>query len=607
MASTIFIDKQTVVEASWLNDVNALTYSGTTPTGKTVATTDIISLSVDTISLLRAVDKTQFNRVTVFGYAARGDNGGGTYWYDSTDTTSADNGGTIIVATDGGRWKLILLGPLSVKQFGVKGDGTTDDSARIQAALDSFPSSGGELYFPSGTYKFSGITVTKPLKITCAGSFDGSVIWTNPSATAAFFTGSGITGFNASGFKATSSVTRTAGKYFDFTNANRIKITNAFIEKYFNAIGVDGGSEITFDSIQFFDGVDGATHPNSGAILLGDTNYTGSIGLNNLYIKCQNPSLQCTFGIRAKYVDVLTLGPNVTIIDHGKNFDIIPGNGQTASLIKSFGAIYDTADIGVNIVPTGSGKVIRSDFHAGWYGQHTVSGVVIDGSSGTVDGVSFIGGEAMNNSSAGVNIFGANTKNIVVSGMDIGGNGGFGIRLSTNADARLENNIIGQVGQAGANAVGIAYDNTVTGLIQENKFINNTTNTTGTAGANLSVFDNTGIDNWQSYTPTVTAQSGTFTTVSASGRYLKRHQTVQFEVTITVTTNGTAAGAVLVTLPVTTRVAFSGAGRAAGVSSKQLQVYAAGAVSQAVIYNYDGTYPASNGEVLVVTGTYEIL
>lgn len=62
---------------------------------------------------------------------------------------------------------------LNVKSFGAKGDGTTDDSAAIQAAINSlvtYPSSeptesasGGEVIFPPGTYKIgSSIVLQKP-------------------------------------------------------------------------------------------------------------------------------------------------------------------------------------------------------------------------------------------------------------------------------------------------------------------------------------------------------------------------------------------------------------------------------------------------------------
>lgn len=41
---------------------------------------------------------------------------------------------------------------VSVKDFGAKGDGSTDDVSAIQAAIDSLPDSGGTVFFPAGTY-----------------------------------------------------------------------------------------------------------------------------------------------------------------------------------------------------------------------------------------------------------------------------------------------------------------------------------------------------------------------------------------------------------------------------------------------------------------------
>ena len=104
------------------------------------------SVVVSSIAALRLVEKVGSNAVFVTGYYAAGDGGGGCYRYDSTDTTTADNGGTVIVGADGGRWKLTQSFPSSFKQWGAKGDGTTDDTARIQAALDSISAPGGKLF-----------------------------------------------------------------------------------------------------------------------------------------------------------------------------------------------------------------------------------------------------------------------------------------------------------------------------------------------------------------------------------------------------------------------------------------------------------------------------
>jgi hypothetical protein len=45
---------------------------------------------------------------------------------------------------------------ISVKDFGAKGDGTTNDTAALQAAADAIPANGGGLMFPPGRYAVTG-------------------------------------------------------------------------------------------------------------------------------------------------------------------------------------------------------------------------------------------------------------------------------------------------------------------------------------------------------------------------------------------------------------------------------------------------------------------
>jgi len=109
-----------------------------------------VSRSVDNIAALRGLATTRNQRAFVFGYYERGDGGGGAYSLDPLDTTSADNGGTVIVSNDGGRWKLSQLGKISARQFGAKGDGLNADSVPIQKAVDT----GRLVHCPAGRYNF---------------------------------------------------------------------------------------------------------------------------------------------------------------------------------------------------------------------------------------------------------------------------------------------------------------------------------------------------------------------------------------------------------------------------------------------------------------------
>lgn len=67
-----------------------------------------VAICVDNFTQLRSLPKIGSTPYcNALGGTTRGDGAGGIYWLDTTDTTSADNGSTIIVATDGGRWKFL--------------------------------------------------------------------------------------------------------------------------------------------------------------------------------------------------------------------------------------------------------------------------------------------------------------------------------------------------------------------------------------------------------------------------------------------------------------------------------------------------------------------
>lgn len=109
---------------------------------------------VNTIAALKLVDKTKASRAIVLGYYAAGDGGGGLYRYDSADTTTADDGGTVIVATDGARWKLQWGGVLNLRQMGAKGDDSTDDELACQAAAAAIRvKGGGTLWITDGIFR----------------------------------------------------------------------------------------------------------------------------------------------------------------------------------------------------------------------------------------------------------------------------------------------------------------------------------------------------------------------------------------------------------------------------------------------------------------------
>ena len=69
-------------------------------------------------------------------------------------------------------------GLLSVMSAGARGDGTTDDSAAMQKALDQIAQAGGKVALPPGRYRVAG-SLRIPPGVTLQGAEDAPV-WSEP-------------------------------------------------------------------------------------------------------------------------------------------------------------------------------------------------------------------------------------------------------------------------------------------------------------------------------------------------------------------------------------------------------------------------------------------
>ena len=134
---------------------------------------------VNTIANLKLLAAGATSCVTVLGYHAPGDGGGGDFYWDGaynvnlTTWPQGEDGGTVfrpsaLQPSQPGRWRRSFAGDISVKWFGAVGNGVTDDTDAIQAAEDCLSShpfvvavgdvtSGGILRFPPGTYIINGV------------------------------------------------------------------------------------------------------------------------------------------------------------------------------------------------------------------------------------------------------------------------------------------------------------------------------------------------------------------------------------------------------------------------------------------------------------------
>lgn len=93
--------------------------------------------------------------------------GGGRFWYDSSDTTTADDGFMTVVDASGNRWKRQWFGMVDARWAGMRANGVTDNVtalARIinwaRAAANVYK--GLKLFLPRGQYLFASAIVLEP-------------------------------------------------------------------------------------------------------------------------------------------------------------------------------------------------------------------------------------------------------------------------------------------------------------------------------------------------------------------------------------------------------------------------------------------------------------
>jgi pectate lyase-like protein len=141
---------------------------------------------VNSIADLKALGAGVTPCLMVLGYHVPGDGGGGEFFWDSSFKVDlsiwprGEEGGLVIrpnslQPTQPGRWRRVFSGPVSVKWFGAKGDGQTDDTPAIQNAINvavnlvTNPVQGtGVVEFPKGLYRVTnGFTI--PAAITLMG------------------------------------------------------------------------------------------------------------------------------------------------------------------------------------------------------------------------------------------------------------------------------------------------------------------------------------------------------------------------------------------------------------------------------------------------------
>ena len=121
----------------------------------------------------------------------------GFFYYDPSDTTSVDNGGTVIVSGNGKRWKRLFDGAVNVKWFGATGLASGDDTSALSRALLSIKQTGGTIRATEGTYMIDPLDLREYNNVTIEGD-NASTDWPYLPTTVFKFRTAGDVGFKLS-------------------------------------------------------------------------------------------------------------------------------------------------------------------------------------------------------------------------------------------------------------------------------------------------------------------------------------------------------------------------------------------------------------------------
>lgn len=149
---TVALDNLNIGKENATNKQNSLATDGTAIKFPTVDAVSGGTAYKRTIAQIRALSGTLPN--TNFYTTDLGQEGN--WYYDSTDITSADNTGTILVTADGKRIKRIHSGAVNVSWYGILPNLVTDFSSNVATILGLH----NEIFFPSGSYN---VTITSAM------------------------------------------------------------------------------------------------------------------------------------------------------------------------------------------------------------------------------------------------------------------------------------------------------------------------------------------------------------------------------------------------------------------------------------------------------------
>ena len=516
---------------------------------------------------------------------------------------------------------------VSVKDFGAVGDGVTDDTLAIQAAINyvcnqtttTIGNGGGRLFFPAGKYRFTD-TLRVGYGLCIEGVWGGGYPYVGPAA-------------------------QTSQLWADFgTNINKWAIDS---QTFHSAAG--GGGRILYNewmsgsidgtSTDGFNSIHGLSIKN---ILLTDAN--GTLQTNVIYgsirlVGCPNANLEnvtifgfgysltlnCSFGTRVRNIASQTNYYGLMAYNSNNGIDV---QGQFDKIVSP-----SRLTVPVGVIP--SWMPSAATFTSGSFnmnGSHyqsakgiTVAAAQAVGSNGaTIDVIGQYWDDTVflynSYSSTFTQLYSEQCYQNVLATCY----GSFNILNAHNYSTIGPLPYFGDFGYQSIGEINVGGNNTALAFFQNvwsgasaadpsYILVHSTSNGSGPAVplGTISIPSRQRINKMYEegfWTPTLSVPAGALTTVGAcSGSYTKVGRLVTAQFSCAITTNGTGSGYIIVGgLPYNVNtVSFVSGGREQGVTGKMTMVQAQPGTTNAFVWFSDGTYPGANGAVFNGSITYQ--
>lgn len=299
---------------------------------------------------------------------------------------------------------------LNVKNYGAVGDGSTDDTAAIQAAINALPAAGGQVFVPAGTYVVSN-TISLREGTQLVGAGPGSILRVASGALGInvlrIGDGSGTLSFaSVRDLKISSDGQKTGGAAIVLNTAYRIWIERMAFEFQYRAVHIINSTIVWLHRCDIRD-----TKENAITI---DSDFMQGFEWYIDRVLCDNPTVtNAGTGLMWNGGESLHVShSNFQRFQNGFVVDPAAGRESRFGFIDAMLCDF-SSDNNIRITNTGSGNTIGLTFTNSWSGTATNYGILIDKpGAGLVQGVRWNGGKIFHNGLAGVRFAGGQDVHI---------------------------------------------------------------------------------------------------------------------------------------------------------------------------------------------------